>query len=159
MWRPRDLNPTVKRRALLGVAGTSLTLLAARLPTGRAEATLNATVTLQQTERDDTGDIGAVTFTLENHAPHPIEPVANMWGVGRQTQHPWNRQTGPPELPSGDAARYEYHAPGDHEGVRVHADKPAQLTVFDKGSEARVVTHFVPADHLTETGCREDCER
>jgi len=147
MFDPTKLSDTVRRRTVLGVAICGATGLLAAAPQANADATLDATVDIQQYTMGKYRDVFTLSFELTNHDTVPVEPVATLWGVGRQTQHPWLFLDGPESLPPGETAAYRVRAPGDHEAVRVHPDKPAQLTLYDKGTEARAVKHFTPTDY------------
>jgi hypothetical protein len=149
MWHASDLGERAKRRAFLGTLGAGLAAVIGLAPRAHADATLDATAAIVDAERDVTGDVGAVTVELTNHAEHPVQPVFSLWSVGRMSRMPWDVADGPDELPSGWTATYHLDAPGPARQVRLGPDKPALLVVFDRGSEAR-------AHHRFDTGAYLD---
>jgi hypothetical protein len=142
MWHPSDLEPSVKRRSFLGLAAATLGFTASKAPSAHQHATLNAPLDVQAYETGQFNDVYRLTYEMTNHDSEPVMPAPTVWGVGRQTQHPWAVESGPEPLAVGATGTYTVHAPGHHEAVRVHPDKPAQLTVYDIGREARAIQQF-----------------
>lgn len=147
MFKPSSLSEPVKRRTVIGFAVAGATGLVSYAPRAHAAATLPADISIQQWTMGKYNDVFKLSFAIENHTSHQITPVATLWGVARQTQHPWRFLQGPETLAAGESGEYRIRALGDHEAVRVHPDKPAQLTIYDKGTEARAIQHFTPSDY------------
>lgn len=146
MWHPSQLPAHVKRRSFLGLAAATLGFTAAKAPSAHQQATLDAALTIIGYQTGQYDDVYRLTYQMTNHDTEPVMPAPTVWGVGRQTQHPWVVESGPEPLPVDSTGTYTIHAPGHHEAVRVHPDKPAQLTVYDIGREARAITQFTATE-------------
>jgi hypothetical protein len=136
-----------RRDVLSGAAGLSTAVLIMTGAKAHKRTTLEASVDILGDAVDSTGEIGVVDFAIRNERQEEIQPVALLWGQGRQAQLPWDIVRGPDVVPGGESAEYRVHAPRNDEMMRLHPGVPAQLVIYDEGTEDRTEANWTPTSH------------
>jgi hypothetical protein len=140
VWRPRDVDEEVSRRATLGIVG-GLALSAAGLavPAHRQAVLEDLHIKVlgfefvKKDHEDSHGTIGAVQLRLANETGERLDPLVSTWDQRRHTRHNWQLEEGPVPLATGETGEYRVVAPD--ETARMHAGVPAQITVYQRGEQ------------------------
>lgn len=140
----------MNRRRFLASFGSVLAGgVGALIPPATDAATLDASLSVLEWQRDGDDHVDGIEFRLTNErvptdspATKSVEPVVIPWGRGSQAQQNWSIVAGPPRLPAGDSAVYRVET--TH--TRLRFGQPALLTVYDKGTQKRAWTAFTPTE-------------
>lgn len=139
-----------RRQFLAGTGLAVIGTLGAALPAAHSDVALDATVDVTDVrwvpvdEPEHDREVDGLTFVLESTADHTIEPVPFLWGQYNWMMQSWEIVDGRSTLGPGERATYRVVAPSP--SPRLYPDQRAQLSVYDKGTEARTQTQFTPSD-------------
>lgn len=147
---------TTRRRFVGGLVGGFAALAVGAAPAMHDSATLDVDVDVvdygyadpsqERLEKDATApDVDVVEVELANHGDAFV-PLWFTWDQKRKTRHNWPIDEGPVPVDAGETARYRLVAPG--QDGRINAGYPAQLTVFEKGSQRWKSIRFTPDEKV-----------
>lgn len=147
-----ELGPKTTRRGALALVGGFAAVAIGAAPSMHEAASLDVDVdvleydyadpTAERLAEDETApDVDEVVLELANHGDTFV-PLWFTWDQKRKTRHNWPIDEGPAPIGAGETARYRLVAPGPD--ARMNAGYPAQITVFEKGTERWKSIQFTP---------------
>jgi hypothetical protein len=134
-----------RRRTLMATVGAGVVALVGALPGAHREAMLDADVELVGTTVDaDTALVVGMQLRVANHESEPVDPVVIPWGRSQQSQLPWPRDVEGGEIPAGETRLVDARLTGKQARmVGLGTGYRNTVRIFDRGTEARAIEHFV----------------
>jgi hypothetical protein len=139
-----------RRGVLASVTTAGVGTLLATLPRATAATDLEASVEVVDAQLHRGGpvlDVTGLTLDVTNHEDQPLTPVPSIWGADREAQVSWRPKGGNGDwltVAPGETRRLEVGPPRPIPTVNLVPDEPAMVRLFDRGTERRTQTVFVP---------------
>ena len=148
-----ELGPETSRRGALGLIGGFAALAIGAAPFMHDSATLDvdldvrhynyADPSAERLDEDATApDVDQVVVRLTNNGDEFV-PLFFTWDQKRKGRYNWEIEDGPTPIGSGETVDYWLSATSEES--RINAGYPAQLTVFEKGTQRWKSIRFTPA--------------